>query len=135
MKAKSETHWVIEIDPKSYESLAKISYVFINFKKCPLEPFVSVNHCKKCGKYGHTAKRCTESTPKCLKCGLSSHDNDQPCSFNCLNCSTNNSKLKRNEPTNHKSGYYRCPEFHKQRRQAFLRSGHDPGVWERVILS
>ncbi|KAG8175584.1 hypothetical protein JTE90_018877 [Oedothorax gibbosus] len=135
MRAKTETHWVIEIDPQYYQTLAQTSFVYIGYKICPFEPFVSVNHCKKCGNYGHTAKRCSETISKCLRCGRPSHDNDQQCSLKCLNCSLNNSKQKRNEPTDHKSGYYRCTEFYKQRRRAFQRSGHDPGIWERVILS
>ncbi|KAG8171047.1 hypothetical protein JTE90_006705 [Oedothorax gibbosus] len=68
MKAKTDYHWIIELqDP--YLTLINTKYVFIGLKKCNCEIFLSVNHCKRCGEYGHSKSRCQAKEPRCLICG------------------------------------------------------------------
>ncbi|KAG8171636.1 hypothetical protein JTE90_013067 [Oedothorax gibbosus] len=122
MKAKNDFHWIIELE-KSHNPLVNTKFVYVGLKKCACEPFISVLHCKNCGEYGHSKKRCQAKESRCLSCGTPSPDQFHICFYKCLNCVLNNSRTGKNDPTFHKSGHYQCAEFIRQRHLAFKKSG------------
>ncbi|KAG8173802.1 hypothetical protein JTE90_021798 [Oedothorax gibbosus] len=79
MKAKVDIHWIIETEQQYTYLFKPLFNVFVGLKRCTIKDFISINHCKKCGKYGHTKKRCTSTTTICLNCGQQEHDPTQEC--------------------------------------------------------
>ncbi|KAG8184356.1 hypothetical protein JTE90_006759 [Oedothorax gibbosus] len=58
----------------------------------------------------HT-KRCISQTSKFMVCGEAAHESTAKCPNkpNCISCSTSNKKNGGSMPTDHKTGYFRCP--------------------------
>ncbi|KAG8176160.1 hypothetical protein JTE90_012413 [Oedothorax gibbosus] len=123
MKVKEDTHWIIETEQQYAYIFNPLFNVFIGLKRCTINEFISINHCKNCGKYGHTKKRCISTAPICLNCGKPEYDPAQECITKCFNCNELNNKLNRNEPTDHRTGNYRCPENMRQLRIARQKAG------------
>ncbi|KAG8184363.1 hypothetical protein JTE90_006766 [Oedothorax gibbosus] len=62
IEAKNDYHWKIKLQ-KPFNPLINTKFVFVGLKKFFSEPFISVNHCKHCGAYGHKKKMSRTITP------------------------------------------------------------------------
>lgn len=67
------TNVVFSVPPTEYYRFKNLTSVFLGTGTCKIAPFISVRHCRRCGKYGHSAKACRNQERICLNCGKPHH--------------------------------------------------------------
>jgi hypothetical protein len=123
-------HIIITTDKEARKKIIQKGSVYIGYISAKAETYIPIMQCSRCSRFGHKyhknnpAKQCKREW-RCLFCG-DNHDPDkcpmknQKNQHQCINCSTHNKNLKRNESsyqTNHKSTDKRCQCYQQKFKQ------------------
>ena len=75
--------------------------LFVGYQNCKVYDVINVRPCYKCGRIGHSGKKCNND-PACLKCaGTHLTEKCTSVEMRCVNCSFSNNKFGNNYDTNH----------------------------------
>jgi hypothetical protein len=105
--------WVLEVSPKIWQILSKLSSVYVGFRACRFEEYLFISRCFNCNGFGHKASECKQTVSSCGKCGQN-HDTKNCKSTNathfCSNCDRFNktSKGVKKVDTNHTVFSQKC---------------------------
>lgn len=94
---------IVEVTPEIYKYIKENKgKVFVGYQNCKVYDIINVKPCFKCGRFGHSSKKC-ENDIACLICA-ESHKTDKCKKENsqcCLNCQYSNTKYKTKLDTKH----------------------------------
>lgn len=114
-KMKRNNMAILECDPTTFRNIMREEHLYINWSRCRVFEYVSVNRCFKCGGFSHHADKCTRGE-KCLKCSKTGHKSSD-CEINeftCINCSEANNGSGMDFDVSHSVFDFKCPIYLKR---------------------
>lgn len=103
------THWVLETSPEIRDRFRRQERLYLGWRRCRVQDYISLSRCYKCQGLGHIGKYCRAKEETCGHCGGSGHkkeacaSKDQPAK--CALCS------RRGKPCDHSVMDPKCPSY------------------------
>jgi len=106
-------HLVVECSVRVRNWLRRKGNVFIEWESCRIKDYVDVTRCFKCQRYGHVAKKCTNTKEVCSHCSgehkyKECKKSNQREAAKCANCQREGRK-----EVNHPTSWRGCPVYEK----------------------
>lgn len=106
---KKTSNWVVECSGQVRRSLIFKERVYIEWRSCKLEDYLSVPRCFKCQGLGHVSKYCKRENITCGHCSELGHDikvcPNKVATPVCCNCKN------QKKDANHKVSDKKCPSY------------------------
>ncbi|CAH0385784.1 unnamed protein product [Bemisia tabaci] len=86
---------IMTVTPRMRKHILEEEYVYIGWRRCPVEDYAEVTHCYRCGESGHQAATCSNKEV-CFNCGSKRHI-ARECNREqrCITCYRENPEVKK----------------------------------------